>query len=185
MIAYKGFTSDLTARMGRGTYQFEVGRKEITKEANCASNGFHCAENPLDVLNYYSLPTDRFFIVKAEGDIHEDACGSRISCTELTPVKEISREGLALHGCDYMLKHPDREWNSRVSKEEGSSDDYFAIVRGKHPKAKGEKGTTLFLLQEAEESNEIINITVHKVDGKFIKAGKYYNVEGMVPDDKE
>lgn len=49
MIAYKGFHPGLVCR----DYQFQMGLN-VTAEANCAENGFHCAENPLDCLNYYS-----------------------------------------------------------------------------------------------------------------------------------
>lgn len=47
-ICYKGFEPDLSCR----GYRFVMG-KNVTPEANCASNGFHCAENPLDCLSYY------------------------------------------------------------------------------------------------------------------------------------
>ena len=49
MYAYKGFEPDLSCR----GYRFVMG-KNVTPEANCASNGFHCAENPLDCLSYYT-----------------------------------------------------------------------------------------------------------------------------------
>lgn len=48
MYAYKGFEPDLSCR----GYRFVMG-KNVTPEANCASNGFHCAEDPLDCLSYY------------------------------------------------------------------------------------------------------------------------------------
>ena len=47
MYAYKGFEPDLSCR----GYRFVMG-KNVTPEANCASNGFHCAEDPLDCLSY-------------------------------------------------------------------------------------------------------------------------------------
>ena len=48
MIAYKGFHPGLICR----GYQFVMGLN-VTEQANCAANGFHCAENPLDCLSYY------------------------------------------------------------------------------------------------------------------------------------
>lgn len=50
MIAYKGFHPGMVC-IG---YQFQMGLN-VTKEANCRQNGFHCAEDPLDCLSYYSL----------------------------------------------------------------------------------------------------------------------------------
>lgn len=186
MIAYKGFSSDLTARMGKGTYQFEMNKTAEEKEARCANAGFHCAEEPLDVLDYYDSPEDRYCIVRAEGDIHEDARGSRISCTRITPVKEITRWELALEECRFLYKHPYRGYNSRVRKEKGEADEYFVIVRGKNPAAKGKKATVLFLLKENTDSAEIEEIGVYEVDGKEIEANTYYDISGKeVPDDKE
>ena len=48
MIAYKGFDKGLICR----GYQFKMG-ENVTAEANCAQNGFHSAENPLDCITYY------------------------------------------------------------------------------------------------------------------------------------
>ena len=45
MLAYKGFKKGLICR----DYQFNMGLN-ITEKANCVENGFHCAENPLDLL---------------------------------------------------------------------------------------------------------------------------------------
>ena len=44
MIAYKGFLPGLICR----GYQFRMGLN-VTEKANCAHNGFHCAEDPLDL----------------------------------------------------------------------------------------------------------------------------------------
>ena len=49
MIAYKGFEPGLICR----GYHFVMGLN-ITDKANCRANGFHCAEDPLDCLTYYS-----------------------------------------------------------------------------------------------------------------------------------
>ena len=48
MIAYKGFRPGMICI----DYQFQMGLN-VTDKANCRQNGFHCAENPLDCLNYY------------------------------------------------------------------------------------------------------------------------------------
>ena len=49
MIAYKGFGPGLVCR----GYQFVMGLNQ-TEKADCRQNGFHCAEDPLDCLTYYS-----------------------------------------------------------------------------------------------------------------------------------
>ncbi len=179
MIAYKGFNSKLQATMGKGTFQFEPGGTYEEKECKCASNGFHCAENPLDVLDYYRSMDARFFIVEAAGDINQDGCGSRISCTKLTLTKEIDRIGLALRGCLYIEYHPDRETYGRyVKKEHGecSAKNDFIIVRGKHPAAAGVEGSWLFLVQEKRSTNQISGIYTIQIDGKEYKEGRWYRV---------
>lgn len=88
MLAYKAFNSKLQATLGKGTFQFEPDKTYEEKECKCASNGFHCAENPIDTLNYYHSMDTRFFIVQAEGEIHQDGYGTRISCTKLTLKKK-------------------------------------------------------------------------------------------------
>lgn len=83
MIAYKGFCPGLVCR----GYQFKMGLN-VTEKANCAENGFHCAENPLDCLNYYGdIKHSEYYIVNAGGDIDEDSHDTKISCTQLTILK--------------------------------------------------------------------------------------------------
>ena len=87
MIAYKGFRPGLICR----GYQFVMGLN-TTEKANCRENGFHCAEDPLDCLSYYSsLEHSEYYIVNAGGDIDEDEHDSKIACTELTVIKRLYR----------------------------------------------------------------------------------------------
>lgn len=179
MLAYKGFNSEIQATLGSGIFQFEQGQTYEEKECKCASNGFHCAENPLDVLDYYRSMDARFFIVEAAGDINQDGCGSRISCTKLTLTKEIDRIGLALRGCLYIEYHPDRETYGRyVKKERGECNEKgdFIIVRGKNPVAAGVDGSWLFLIQEKRSSKEITGIYPIQIDGREYKEGVWYGV---------
>ena len=87
MYAYKGFEPDLSCR----GYRFVMG-KNVTPEANCASNGFHCAEDPLDCLTYYSdMDRSIYCLVQPGGDIDEDDRDSKIACTELTVLRQLTR----------------------------------------------------------------------------------------------
>ena len=87
MIAYKGFRPGLICR----GYQFVMGLN-TTEKANCRENGFHCAEDPLDCLSYYSsLEHSEYYIVNAGGDIDEDEHDSKIACTELTVIKRLTK----------------------------------------------------------------------------------------------
>lgn len=156
MIAFKGFTKDLTATLGKGVYQFEPGRTEVTEKSKTASTGFHCCENPIECMGWYSMyKGSRYFMVEAAGDINEDE-SEKIACTELTLIKELSIKELVGHGMMYMIQHPMRErWRQHhagivvtdmdVSVSVGGD---IAIVRSANPKVKGVKGALLGLILE-------------------------------------
>lgn len=177
MIAYKGFNNDLTCTMGKGRFRYEVGRSYQESEANCAQTGFHCVEEPIEVLNWYRY--GRYCIVKAEGDIHEDG-NERISCTELTVLRELTLIELGMLECGWMQKRPNRKYSSFVEQEKGYAwkKDQIVIVRGKNPKAAGQLGTTLFLVKEEKTSKTIAEIGVYQIDGKHFKPDVYYRADG-------
>ena len=105
-----------------------------TEMANCAKNGFHCAENPLDCLSYYpDINQSEYYLVNAGGDIDEDEHDSKIACTELTIIKKLRKEEFFLHGLAYMVDHPLREWNHLVKRETGAACNGVAVVRGRDP----------------------------------------------------
>lgn len=180
MLAFKGFNSQLQARLGRGTFQFEPGGTYEEAECKCASNGFHCSENPLCALSFYGGMSDRYFVVKAEGDINHDA-SERISCTKITLVKEITRLELASLACKYIEKYPERTVSSGwlwQDKGECTQEGDFVIVRGKHPMAAGVKGSYLFLIQEKARSKAVKAIYPVYVDGEEIQENVYYRLDG-------
>lgn len=177
MRAYKAFNADLQATMGRGTFQFAPGGTYEEKECKCASNGFHCAENPLCTLDYYRGKDTRFFIVDAGGEINQDGEGSRISCTRITLLKEIGRIQLAAHACLYIQKYPDRKMESSHAKRNRAKceeKDDFMIVRGKAPEAAGAEGSYLFLIQEYKTSSTVKGIHPIYIDGEEYLPDTWY-----------
>ena len=151
MIAYKGFDKGLICR----GYQFVFGENE-TEEANCTHNGFHCAANPLDCLSYYPDTKDSMYcIVDAGGDIDEDDHDSKISCTVLTVLKELTLEELMLHSLAFMVDHPKLPINSHVERDFAHARNGYAIVRGLDPTAKGEIGDILALAKESIDGKTI------------------------------
>ncbi len=179
MIAIKGFNRDLACTMGKGVFQYVLRHKYTEAIAQCAGKGYHCVEEPIEVLSWYSGKTDRYCIVEAGGDIHEDG-KERIACTELTLLREISILELGILECRWIQEHPDRECSRHVHRDSGIgySSDRIVIVRGKHPKAAGCTGTVLFLLKESPKSNEIVQIGVYEVDGEKYLPGVYYRADG-------
>ena len=177
MIAYKGFNKDLACTMGKGTFQYEVGKTYKEDNAKCASTGFHCVEEPIEVLRWYSGENSRYCIVNAGGDIHEDG-NDKISCTEITILQEVTLQQLGALECQWQQMHPERECSERVKKNVGTADKGIVIVRGKHPKAAGAIGTTAFLLKEAKQGKEIQEVGIFEIDGKEFLPDVYYRVDG-------
>ena len=142
MIAYKGFLPGLICR----GYQFRMGLN-VTEKANCAHNGFHCAEDPLDCLRYYGdINHAEYYIVDAGGDIDEDGVDSKISCTELTILKRLTKKELFLHGLAFMADHPKRKWNSNIKADKAEAWNGYAAVRGADPIAKGTRNGDVLAL---------------------------------------
>lgn len=181
MIAYKAFNKDLQAVLGKGTMTMEIGKTYVEDEAKCAHNGFHCAENPLCVLRYYSSLDSRYVIVDAGGDINQDGYGSRISCTQITLIREINRLQLATLACEYIRNYPEREEKSKYLKQDkgiADSKGDFIIVRGKNPAGKGVKGSYVFLLKEEKNSSNIEQIYPFYIDGVKVCPNQYYALRG-------
>lgn len=159
MIAYKGFTKELTSILGNGnkkTCTFEPGQTSREESSKTARSGYHCCENPFECLVYYPMNgKNRFFKVEASGDIDEDESG-RIACTQITLLEELTPLRLALEGMKYMITHPDREkWQQRYDsvvvapgEAEAQREQHIAIARGCNPRVKGPEGSILGLIKE-------------------------------------
>ena len=180
MIAFKGVSPDLTARMGRGRCQFVPGKTKYEDKSKTYNCGFHCCENPFDCLNYYSLGSDRFFMVEAAGSIDEDD-GNRIACTEITLLQELDVKQFAGYGMAYMVQHPRRKgWECdhgsvlvARDKADGGGADFIVIARGAAPMARAGEGKVIGLIQEPREG-EITAARVFTVSRQ--QAGKWYTL---------
>ena len=173
MIVCKAFEPGLICR----GYQFHEGLN-TTSEANCRQNGFHCAANPLDCLSYYSnMERAEYWIVDAGGDVDEDEHDSKISCTELTILRRLSKRDFFLFALAYMCDHPLLEWNRHVQAESGIAQNGFAVVRGKDPMAMGNSGDILALAKENASGTQIIQIGITTVDGESVKPDIWYDID--------
>ena len=173
MIAYKGFNKGLIYR----GYQFSKG-ENVTEEANCAHNGFHSAENPLDCITYYGNIKDSVYcIVEVSGDMDEDDRDSKIASTELRIIKQLTLEELFLHALAFMVDHPKRTWSDQVSKDRATARGGFAVVRGSDPIAQGKLGDILAFAKECKDSSEIEQVALARVDGKDILPDVWYGID--------
>lgn len=167
--AYKGFNKDLTCTIGHGKFQYKENEWMEEPEANCARNGFHCCYNPLDCLRYYGdFSKSVYYVVNADGDIHEDGSDTKIACTRIKLVKRLSMEEFVAHALMYMSVHPYLETSGIVKNESayGEARNGFWIVRGKNPRCIAPIGTVVGMAQEAADSKKVVAATVYRVDGK-------------------
>ena len=173
MIAYKAFDEGMICLK----YHFVMGLN-VTEKANCRENGFHCAENPLDCLSYYSnMEKSEYYLVDARGDIDEDGDDTKIACTELLIIKRLSREELFLHGLAYITDHPLLRWSSHVEKERAKAKNGYAVVRGLDPIARGQLGDILAFAKEDPIKRTITQVALATVDGVKILPDVWYGVD--------
>lgn len=183
IMAYKAFKKDLTCTAGGNTYQYQTGIWNEFPKADLRSTGMHCAENPLDCLDYYHNRKDSvYYLVLADGDISEDGRDSAISCTRMKLVRELPLKDFLMHALNYMYTHPSRSVNHHVKREAGVAEDGFTIVRGKNPRAAGDWGSVLAFAKEAPDTEEIIELGLYEVDGQNAMPGIWYNTDGQEVD---
>lgn len=174
MRAYKAFNKNLTCTKGRGTFQYKPDTVFEEDRAKCANAGFHCTSNPLDTLKYYpNMDQSVYWIVDAEGDINEDGVDSRISCTKMELVKELTIEEFVYESLLYMAKYPKREYSV---EEKTLGNEWIAIARGKNPTAAGPDGCVLGLAKEKEDGT--IGAVAIYVAGQDIEANTYCDIDG-------
>ena len=183
MLAYKGFTKDLRATLGKGR-AYTANELVVEESSKCASRGLHCAENPLDCFTYYSLnERNVFWLVEAGGSIDEDGCDSKIACTELKLLKELSVKGLAGHAMMYMVNHPLREWERNncscvVARDKAQGSQWkIAIARGEDPCVSGKAGSVLGLIREV--NGEITAARVFEIDGISYQSDTWYVLDSQ------
>lgn len=177
MIAYKGFRGDLTCTLGKGTFQYSAAEPAKASRSKCADSGLHCVEYPLECLEWYPpCRGNRYFEVEAEGSIDECQEDTKIACTRMTLLRELTVFQLAALGMMYMVRYPLRAWElqgygyevkrDRAAAAQGGA---VAIARGIRPRVRGRAGAALGLL-------------VEDTDGA-IQAAKAFQVAGGVKPD--
>lgn len=188
MKVFKATRSDMTCTMGSGTFRYQLGVPAVADGSKCGSTGLHACEYVLDCTGYYGLGGgNRFFLAEAAGDIAEDGINTRIACTELTLVQELTSREIAAQAVLYMVKHPRREgWKKAgrlldvkedcaIAEEPGA----IAIARGSRPLAKGPLESHLGLVRE--DGSGITDARILTVGRRGIKPDTWYTVRDGLP----
>lgn len=143
----------------------------VEKAANCAKNGWHAATDPLCCLSYYpNEDKSEFWLCNASGDIDEDGNDEKLSCTELTLLRQLSKFEFVTHAVAYILKNPEKY-------PQGFSHGSIHIVRGVDPKASGALGDVIAFIRECEGE---IAVCVIEIDGKFYFPSVCYTLKEEV-----
>lgn len=186
MIVYKATNNDMTCTMGHGRFRYQLGIPAVADQSKCGSTGLHACEYVLDCTGYYGLGGGtRYFKAKAEGDIAEDGHDTRIACTKLTLLRELTNRDIAKEAMLYMIHHPRRDdWKTSSCMVQVNEDtaeimvpDGIAIARGIHPKASGCIGAHLGLIKE--KHGKITAAKIFDVDGTYILPGVWYTLEDL------
>lgn len=166
MKVYKGMNRDMVCTLGKGQFQYEIGKTYREEKAKTARTGFHCTENPFLIMRWYSPDKQlgsRYFKCEASGSIDEDKDDDKISCTELTILKELNVHELVMEGIMYMMEHPMRDWKGtygcvKLEQDEAKAEtrEEVAIARGLHPRAKGVEGSVICLIREREAEDGLM-----------------------------
>ena len=179
IYVYKATAPGMKARLGNGKDHPKMGLN-VTKEANCAKNGWHCAENPLDCLSYFSWDgKNEFYLCVADGDIHESGNASVISCTELTVLKRLDLTEFVAAAVKYVILHPHRPLHHLIcANVTATKNDHFAIACGLHPTASGEENTVLGLIQ-MDKKGTITAVHIEKVGTERVKPKVTYTINEL------
>lgn len=177
VVAYKAFKRGLIATMGAGQYQYREGVNEFSA-ANCAREGAHCAEDPLDMFNYYRPgPDTEYRIVIASGDIDEDGHDSKIACTRLIVKQELTIQQVAAAALVYWQRQPER------SRKEYALNGYLRMKRGIHPYLKGKKGE--WLCYAIGTHKKINRIGMIHIDGDKYLQDTLYDIDGNIKEQRK
>lgn len=157
MIAYKGMEPGmicprLSAKDGlecNGTGKLSgewVSLQQQTRWTACAIMGIFRTRNTI--------------WVRPCGDLDEDAVDSRISCTQLWVLRKLEPQEFFLHALAYMADHPQMPDGCDVKRERAQAWNGYAVVRGKHPRAKGKLGDILAFAREAVNGPKIEHLSL-------------------------
>ena len=105
-------------------------------------------------------------LVRPCGDLDEDAADSKISCTQLWVLRKLEPQEFFLHALAYMADHPQMPDGCDVKRERAQAWNGYAVVRGKHPRAKGKLGDILAFAREAVNGPKIEHLSLCVIDGK-------------------
>jgi len=122
VVAYKGFTKDLTCTGGDKPFQYEIGGEyEHAGKVEACAAGFHACEYPLDVLGYYPPAGSRFAIVEQSGKIDRESSDSKLASSKIKIKAELSLSGLIKAAIEYTFSRSKPEGEAATGTQGAAS----------------------------------------------------------------
>ena len=81
-------------------------------------------------------------------------------------LRQLEPQEFFLHALAYMADHPQMPDGCDVKRERAQAWNGYAVVRGKHPRAKGKLGDILAFAREAVNGPKIEHLSLCVIDGK-------------------
>ncbi len=196
MKCFKGFNENMTC-IG---FQFEQGKTYEENEAQLCKSGFHACEYPLSVFAYYPPANSVYHEVDLEGVCEnrdsEKVCGKKITIGERISIQQMvdlsvrhihsqineTRKQHVMEG-DRSAATNTGEYSTATntgcrSAAKVSGRCGIAIATGSESKACGALGCWIVLAEWDDDSRDIIDMRIARVDGKRIKADTWYQLKG-------
>ena len=114
---YKGMDQNMQCR----GFQYEVGKKYETEDAEVCEKGFHACEYPLDVFNYYPPAGSRFFEVEQSGKLSKSGNDSKVASTKIKIGAEISIAGLVKAAVEYTKERAKEVPGGHATGDQGAA----------------------------------------------------------------
>lgn len=182
-FAYKAFSPGLKCR----DHQYKMGLN-VFEEANCVKNGAHCCEEPFNCLDYYgSFEDNEFYLVYADGEVHEDGSDTKLACTHLEIISRLTLYDFVTEELNYIARHyPHRVIHRKVKTDKADAgNDGFAVVMGKFPLCRGKKVGDVLGFASSFGGEEIDRLAVIVIDGEQYLPNTWYNIDGREIKDDE
>lgn len=81
-------------------------------------------------------------------------------------LRKLEPQEFFLHALAYVADHPQMPDGCDVKRERAQAWNGYAVVRGKHPRAKGKLGDILAFAREAVNGPKIEHLSLCVIDGK-------------------
>jgi hypothetical protein len=172
MKGFKAFDKGLKCN----NFQYEENTEySIKDEPILCKKGFHYCENPLDVLDYYSLCDSEFAEIESLGETKTD--GQKTVTNHIKIKAKLDLNGFIKASVNFLWEKCSKDADKKnYSQLASSGENSICAAIGKDSIAKGIIGNWI-VLSEFDDKGKIICVKSAKIDGKKLKANTFYKLK--------